>query len=56
MTKAKEIPLVCPDNRIGHVDLYLVNHHGMNLSSSEGVCVGDCAAGGDHEQRRAQGR
>ena len=35
LTKAKEIPLVCPDNRIGHVDLYLVNHHGMNLSNTK---------------------
>ncbi|MDE3200922.1 MAG: MBL fold metallo-hydrolase [Acidobacteriota bacterium] len=35
LTKAKEIPLVCPDNLIGHVDLYLVNHHGMNLSNSK---------------------
>jgi len=34
LTKAKEIPLVCPDNLIGNVDLYLVNHHGMNLSNS----------------------
>jgi len=34
LTKAKEIPLVCPDNLIGHVDLYLVNHHGMNLSNA----------------------
>lgn len=34
LTKAKEIPLVCPDNRIGHVELYLVNHHGMNLSNA----------------------
>ena len=34
LTKAKEIPLVCPDNLLGHVDLYLVNHHGMNLSNS----------------------
>ena len=35
LTKAKEIPLVCPDNLIGHVDLYLVNHHGINLSNSK---------------------
>lgn len=35
LTKAKEIPLVCPENRIGTVDLYLVNHHGMNLSNSK---------------------
>jgi len=34
LTKAKEIPLVCPNNLIGHVDLFLVNHHGMNLSNS----------------------
>jgi beta-lactamase superfamily II metal-dependent hydrolase len=35
LTKAKEIPLVCPENLIGHVDLYLVNHHGFNLSNSK---------------------
>ena len=34
LTKAKEIPLVCLDNLIGTVDLYLVNHHGFNLSNS----------------------
>jgi beta-lactamase superfamily II metal-dependent hydrolase len=35
LTKAKEIPLVCPDNLIGRVDLYLVNHHGFNLSNAK---------------------
>ena len=35
LTKAKEIPLVCPVNLIGPVDLYLVNHHGFNLSNSK---------------------
>ena len=35
LTKAKEIPLVCPNNLVGHVDVYLVNHHGMNLSNSK---------------------
>jgi beta-lactamase superfamily II metal-dependent hydrolase len=35
LTKAKEIPLVCPENLIGRVDLYLVNHHGFNLSNSK---------------------
>jgi len=34
LTKAKEIPLVCPANLIGAVDLYMVNHHGFNLSNS----------------------
>jgi beta-lactamase superfamily II metal-dependent hydrolase len=33
LTKAKEIPLVCPANLIGTVDLYLINHHGFNLSN-----------------------
>ena len=35
LTKAKEIPLVCPVNILGIVDLYLVNHHGFNLSNSK---------------------
>jgi beta-lactamase superfamily II metal-dependent hydrolase len=34
LTKAKEIPLVCPNNLIGTVDLYLADHHGMNLSNA----------------------
>lgn len=34
LTKAKEISLACPSNLIGHVDLYLVNHHGFNLSNA----------------------
>ena len=35
LTKAKEIPLVCPNNLIGTVDLFLVNHHGFNLSNAK---------------------
>lgn len=34
LTGAKEVALMCPKNLIGHVDLYLVDHHGMNLSNS----------------------
>ena len=37
LTKAKEIALVCPSNPIGQVDLYLVTHHGMNLSSARAI-------------------
>lgn len=37
LTGAKEVALVCPDNPIGTVDLYLVNHHGMNLSNSRAL-------------------
>lgn len=35
LTKPKEIALVCPNNPIGAVSLYLVNHHGFNQSNSK---------------------
>jgi beta-lactamase superfamily II metal-dependent hydrolase len=34
LTWNKEKDLVCPVNKIGPVDLYLVSHHGMNISGS----------------------
>ncbi len=34
LTWNKEYDLVCPNNRIGTVDVYLVSHHGMNMSGS----------------------
>jgi beta-lactamase superfamily II metal-dependent hydrolase len=34
LTKPKEIDLVCPNNPIGHVSVYLVNHHGFNQSNT----------------------
>ena len=34
LTGQKEIALVCPRNPIGTVDLFLVSHHGMDLSNS----------------------
>jgi beta-lactamase superfamily II metal-dependent hydrolase len=34
LTWNKEYDLVCPGNKIGAVDLYLVSHHGMDLSGS----------------------
>ena len=34
LTWNKEKDLVCPENKIGKVDLYLVSHHGMNASGS----------------------
>jgi hypothetical protein len=37
LTGAKELALVCPRNPIGAVDLYLVDHHGMNLSNSRAL-------------------
>ena len=37
LTGAKEVALVCPNNPIPPIDLYLVNHHGMNLSNSRAL-------------------
>ncbi len=34
LTKDKERQLVCPDNKLGHVEVYVVSHHGWNQSSS----------------------
>jgi beta-lactamase superfamily II metal-dependent hydrolase len=35
LTKPKEIELACPNNPLGHVSLYLVNHHGFNQSNAK---------------------
>ena len=32
-----EHPLMCPDNKIGTIDLYLVSHHGSETSGSEAL-------------------
>jgi beta-lactamase superfamily II metal-dependent hydrolase len=37
LTGAKEVALVCPNNMIGTVDLYLTTHHGLNLSNSRAI-------------------
>ncbi len=37
LTKAKEVALVCPVNPIPPIDLYLVNHHGFNLSNTRAL-------------------
>jgi beta-lactamase superfamily II metal-dependent hydrolase len=37
LTAAKEVALVCPRNPIGSVDLYLVTHHGMDISNSKAI-------------------
>jgi len=34
LTWNREMQLMCPDNPIGTVDLYLVNHHGAELSNN----------------------
>lgn len=37
LTWNKEYELVCPDNKIGTVDLYLSTHHGMNISNAPAI-------------------
>jgi beta-lactamase superfamily II metal-dependent hydrolase len=37
LTGQKEVALVCPNNPIGTIDLYLVTHHGMDLSNSRAI-------------------
>ena len=35
LTKKKEMEIACPNNLIGTVDLFLVTHHGADLSNSK---------------------
>jgi len=37
LTKKKELGLVCPNNLIGTTDLFLVTHHGADLSNSKAL-------------------
>lgn len=37
LTKAKELALVCPNNPIPPIDLFLVTHHGMNMSNARAL-------------------
>ncbi|HEY6769528.1 MAG TPA: MBL fold metallo-hydrolase, partial [Candidatus Sulfotelmatobacter sp.] len=37
LTKKKELELVCPNNLIGTTDLFLVTHHGMDLSNTKAL-------------------
>jgi competence protein ComEC len=34
LTRDKEMQLACPANKLGHVDVYIVSHHGWEQSSS----------------------
>ncbi len=37
LTKQKEIELVCPNNLIGHADVYLSTHHGLDQSNARAL-------------------
>ena len=55
LTVNKEFDLMCPNNRLGTVDLWVVSHHGQPISNAQGAGPCDRAAGGHPEQRDAQG-
>jgi competence protein ComEC len=40
LTWSRELELVCPNNPIGTVDVYLSTHHGMNVSGTPAVVHG----------------
>ena len=40
LTKDKEMQLMCPKNKLGKVDIYIVSHHGWNQSSSPVLVYG----------------
>ena len=52
----KEQELMCPNNPIGTVDLFLVSHHGLDQSNSPALVHGAAAARGGHAERHAQRR
>src|SRR4030095_7199866 len=37
LTWNKEVDLVCPNNRIGKVDVYLTTHHGLAASGAKPI-------------------
>ena len=40
LTWDKEMELMCPVNKLGHVDVYIVSHHGWQQSSSPALVYG----------------
>jgi beta-lactamase superfamily II metal-dependent hydrolase len=37
LTSQRELDLVCPNNRLGKIDLYLTTHHGTNTSNAQAI-------------------
>jgi beta-lactamase superfamily II metal-dependent hydrolase len=40
LTQNKEFELMCPNNPVGTVDLFVVSHHGLNVSNSQPLVHG----------------
>jgi len=40
LTQNKEFELMCPNNRVGPIDLFVVSHHGLAVSNSQALVHG----------------
>ena len=40
LTWAKELQLMCPENKLGHADIYIASHHGLDQSNSPALVHG----------------
>ena len=40
LTWAKELQLMCPSNKLGHADIYIASHHGLDQSNSPALVHG----------------
>ncbi len=40
LTSDKEMQLMCPQNKLGKIDIYIVSHHGFNQSGSPALVNG----------------
>ena len=40
LTQNKEFELMCPNNRVGPIDLFVVSHHGLAISNSQALVHG----------------
>ena len=40
LTWQKELGLMCPDNKLGHADIYIASHHGLDQSNSPALVHG----------------
>ena len=56
LTYNKELDLMCPNNRLGTADLFIVSHHGQAISNSPALVHALQSARRHHQQRHAQGR
>ena len=56
LTWNKEQELVCPNNLLGTIDVYVTTHHGRAQSNAPGDRARAAAAGRDHEQRAVERR